>query len=154
VVDDLGDNGNVTGGRTVVDENDSADFDESLESGWLLRLEVSEVRVWLFVCLAGPSSLVSSPTYPLPSLLVLAIPLVVILVLPAVTGVYSLLLVVDVIGISSFPLSVFLLRPIRPIHPFQTRQTDPSESTYSHSVDNPNSTRCKRKNVEVIRLDG
>jgi hypothetical protein len=61
VVNDLGDNGNVTGGRSVVDENDSADLDESLEGGWLLRLEVSSVHVlssWVgclvsVVCLSG-----------------------------------------------------------------------------------------------------
>jgi hypothetical protein len=41
VVNDLGDNGNVTGGRSVVDENDSADLDESLEGGWLLGLIIS-----------------------------------------------------------------------------------------------------------------
>lgn len=33
VINDLGDNGNVTSGRSVVDENNSADLDESLESG-------------------------------------------------------------------------------------------------------------------------
>jgi len=41
VVDDLGDNGNVTSGRSVVNKDDSADFDESLEGGWLLGLDVS-----------------------------------------------------------------------------------------------------------------
>ena len=41
MVDDLGDNGDVTSGRSVVDEDDSADFDESLEGGWLLGLDIS-----------------------------------------------------------------------------------------------------------------
>jgi hypothetical protein len=45
VVDDLGDNGNVTSGRSVVNKDDSADFDESLEGGWLLGLDVSCVQV-------------------------------------------------------------------------------------------------------------
>lgn len=135
VVDDLGDNGNVTGGRTVVDENDSADFDESLESGWLLRLDVSEVRVWLFVCLSGPSSLVSSSSYPLPPLLILLVSLVVILVLRAVPGVYSLLLVVDVIGISSFFFAPpFVLRDIH-FYPDQTdRQTHLNQLTAIVSI--------------------
>ena len=39
VINDLGDNSDVTGRRSIVDEDDSADFDESLESGWLLGLE-------------------------------------------------------------------------------------------------------------------
>jgi hypothetical protein len=47
VVDDLGDNGNVTSGRSVVNEDDSADFDESLEGGWLLGLNVSSGCLWM-----------------------------------------------------------------------------------------------------------
>ena len=41
VVDDLGDDGELAGGRALVDEDDSADLDESLEGGWLLLLRVS-----------------------------------------------------------------------------------------------------------------
>jgi hypothetical protein len=47
VVDDLGDNGNVTSGRSVVNKDDSADFDESLEGGWLLGLDVSSGCLWM-----------------------------------------------------------------------------------------------------------
>lgn len=39
VIDDLGDDGELPCGRPIVDEDDSADFDESLEGGWLLGLE-------------------------------------------------------------------------------------------------------------------
>jgi hypothetical protein len=49
VVDDLGDNGDVTSGRSVVNKDDSADFDESLEGGWLLGLDVSCVYGYGFI---------------------------------------------------------------------------------------------------------
>jgi hypothetical protein len=39
VVDDLGNDSEFACGRSLVDENDTADFDESLESGWLLDLK-------------------------------------------------------------------------------------------------------------------
>lgn len=45
VVDDLGDDGELAGGRALVDEDDSADLDESLEGGWLLLLRVSVLLV-------------------------------------------------------------------------------------------------------------
>lgn len=38
MVDDLGDDGDVSGRWTFVYENDSANLDEPLEGGWLLRL--------------------------------------------------------------------------------------------------------------------
>lgn len=38
VINDLGNDGDLASGRSIVDKDDSANFDESLESGWLLRL--------------------------------------------------------------------------------------------------------------------
>ena len=42
VINDLGNDGELSGEGTVVDENDSADFDESLEGGRSLNLNGSE----------------------------------------------------------------------------------------------------------------
>jgi hypothetical protein len=39
VVNDLGDDSELSGERTIVDEDDSADFDESLEGGRSLNLQ-------------------------------------------------------------------------------------------------------------------
>jgi hypothetical protein len=38
VVNDFGNDGELSGERSIVDEDDSADFDESLESGRSLNL--------------------------------------------------------------------------------------------------------------------
>jgi len=56
VINDLGDNSDVTGRRSVVDEDNSADFDESLESGWLLGLDVSCVDIDVDVCIGRAAS--------------------------------------------------------------------------------------------------
>jgi hypothetical protein len=69
VVDDLGDNGNVTSGRSVVNKDDSADFDESLEGGWLLGLDVScvsgmDVLIEQLGRAAVPSSIFPSSMIP------------------------------------------------------------------------------------------
>jgi hypothetical protein len=63
VVDDLGDNGNVTSGRSVVNKDDSADFDESLEGGWLLGLNVSSGSGCLWMCDRGRAAS-PSPFFP------------------------------------------------------------------------------------------
>ena len=41
VVNDLGNDGELASGRAVVDENDTADLDETLEHGGLLGLDIS-----------------------------------------------------------------------------------------------------------------
>lgn len=63
VINDLGDNGNVTSGRSVVDENNSADLDESLESGWLLGLDISSLCLFTAVQLVGQAEQLQSVSF-------------------------------------------------------------------------------------------
>jgi len=63
VINDLGDNGNVTSGRSVVDENNSTDLDESLESGWLLGLDISSLCLFTAVQLVGQAEQLQSVSF-------------------------------------------------------------------------------------------
>ena len=63
VINDLGDNGNVTSGRSVVDENNSADLDESLESGRLLGLDISSLCLFTVFELVGQAEQLQSVSF-------------------------------------------------------------------------------------------